>query len=108
MGIVFVKKNSVQTKTMDERSGSFRELNKLKFLKNERKKNNLNRSNELKTTIVFFTQWTNFPKDLKKTIAKLNERFYLTNEFTERSFSEKMKEIVVEYYPSSNFYKGSQ
>ena len=62
MGIVFVKKNSVQTKTMDERSGSFRELNKLKFLKNERKKNNLNRSNELKTTIVFLLNEQIFQK----------------------------------------------
>ena len=62
MGIVFVKKNSVQTKTMDERSGSFRELNKLKFLKNERKKNNLNRSNELKTTIVFLLNERIFQK----------------------------------------------
>ena len=47
-----------------------------------------------------------FSKRFEKTVAKLNERFYLTNEFTERSFSEKMKEIVAEYYPSSNFYKG--
>ena len=62
MGIVFVKKNSVQTKTMDERSGSFRELNKLKFLKNERKKNNLNRSNELKTTIDFLLNERIFQK----------------------------------------------
>ena len=38
MGIVFVKKNFVQTKTMDERNGSFRELKKLKFFKNERKR----------------------------------------------------------------------
>jgi len=62
MGIVFVKKNFVQTKTMDERNGSFRELKKLKFFKNERKKNNLNRSNELKTTIVFLLNERIFQK----------------------------------------------
>ena len=38
MGIVFVKKDAVQTKTMDKRNGSFRELKKLKFFKNERKR----------------------------------------------------------------------
>ena len=62
MGIVFVKKNFVQTKTMDERNGSFRELKKLKFFKNEQKKNNLNRSNELKTTIVFLLNERIFQK----------------------------------------------
>ena len=70
----FVKKVSFRKKrTIDEQNGLFREMKKISFFKNERKKIQKRmmfyRSNELEKTIVFLRNKRIFQKYRDKTIV---------------------------------------